>query len=319
MEAHLHKCIDSILNQSFVDFELLLINDGSSDKSGQICDKYAMTDSRVKVFHKANGGVSSARNVGLDNAKGKWVTFIDSDDTILSDFLSNFLSIEDADLKIQGATIIKDNQKSYINIENSCVIGHKECLDYYKKIHKECCYLTQTPWSKLFRMSIIRTNGIRFDENIRVGEDFLFNIVYILHVNKIVSKQGTGYYYLRDNSVLSTTTLTVNQEIELLNLLSPYFDNIGMTNKSVSDYFIYQKWTNIFRKSLRGNNSLKKENSKILVLFREKNYHNIANLFRFPYNIIVYTCSLPIRVQRSIIYCIFHTLNILFPRGNNEL
>ena len=79
-EQTLNRCIDSILGQTYRNFELLLINDGSKDRSGEICDEYARKDSRVKVFHKENGGVSSARNVGLDNARGEWITFCDSDD-----------------------------------------------------------------------------------------------------------------------------------------------------------------------------------------------------------------------------------------------
>ena len=78
-EKFLHRCIDSILAQTYTDFELLLIDDGSKDSSGTICDEYAAQDARVRVFHKENGGVSSARNLGLDNARGEWVTFVDSD------------------------------------------------------------------------------------------------------------------------------------------------------------------------------------------------------------------------------------------------
>ena len=81
-ESFLHKCINSILSQSYTNFELLLINDGSSDKSGEICDKFALKDDRIKVFHKKNGGVSSSRNLGINNAQGKWIMFIDSDDEI---------------------------------------------------------------------------------------------------------------------------------------------------------------------------------------------------------------------------------------------
>lgn len=80
VEKYLPRCIDSIIDQTFKNFELLLIDDGSKDKSGEICDEYAKRDNRIKVFHKENGGVSSARNVGLDSAKGEWIIFCDSDD-----------------------------------------------------------------------------------------------------------------------------------------------------------------------------------------------------------------------------------------------
>lgn len=83
-KQYLPRCIDSNLNQSFTDFEILLIDDGSTDESGRICDSYAVKDERILVFHKENGGVSSARNIGLKNAKGEWVCFLDSDDEMLS-------------------------------------------------------------------------------------------------------------------------------------------------------------------------------------------------------------------------------------------
>ena len=102
-EKYLDRCIQSILSQTYTDFELLLINDGSTDSSGAICDKYAEQDSRVRVFHKENGGVSSARNVGLDNAKGEWVTFCDSDDWVENCWLDTFVeNSENTDLVVQG-------------------------------------------------------------------------------------------------------------------------------------------------------------------------------------------------------------------------
>lgn len=90
-EKTLKKCLNSIINQTYVDWELLLINDGSKDNSGNICDEYAIIDRRIKVFYKENGGVSSARNLGLDNACGDWVTFCDSDDFVFPDWLSNYV------------------------------------------------------------------------------------------------------------------------------------------------------------------------------------------------------------------------------------
>ena len=100
-EKYLPRCIDSILAQTFTDFELLLIDDGSKDNSGAVCDEYASKDERVRVFHKENGGVSSARNVGLDNAKGEWITFVDSDDWIAETMyqeMYELATLENADI-----------------------------------------------------------------------------------------------------------------------------------------------------------------------------------------------------------------------------
>lgn len=93
-EKYLGECVQSILNQIFTDFELLLIDDGSTDQSGAICDTYALQDKRVKVFHKENGGVSSARNMGLDEARGEWIVFVDSDDWVANSYFSELLSFK---------------------------------------------------------------------------------------------------------------------------------------------------------------------------------------------------------------------------------
>lgn len=115
-ENCLHRCVDSILIQTYTDFELLLINDGSKDSSGSICDEYSVIDKRVHVFHKENGGASSARNIGLENAKGEWITFCDSDDFVDSDWLMNFIenSNGNCDLVVQTIKILnKEYDKIY--------------------------------------------------------------------------------------------------------------------------------------------------------------------------------------------------------------
>ena len=109
-ESTLRRCVDSVLAQTFTDFECLIINDGSKDRSGAICDEYAARDSRVKVFHKENGGVSSARNVGLDNATGEWIAFVDSDDWAGEKYLESFSEYLDADLIISGIQSVNKNE-----------------------------------------------------------------------------------------------------------------------------------------------------------------------------------------------------------------
>ena len=112
----LHKCINSILAQTFQDFEILLINDGSTDESGAICDRYTLTDNRIRVFHKENGGVSSARNIGLRNACGEWIYFVDSDDTIYNDCLETLISqtSDDVDCVTGGYTCVYNGKTSGI-------------------------------------------------------------------------------------------------------------------------------------------------------------------------------------------------------------
>jgi len=109
VEDYLQRCIDSILEQTFTNWELILIDDGSPDKSGKICDEYAQRDNRVRVFHKENGGVSAARNEGLIQAKGEWITFIDSDDYVDKTFLEDFgLSRYKADIYLEGYQVEKN-------------------------------------------------------------------------------------------------------------------------------------------------------------------------------------------------------------------
>ena len=150
-EKYLHRYIDSILAQTFTDFELLLINDGSKDNSGAICDEYAAKDSRVRVFHKENGGASSARNMGLDNAKGKWVTFVDSDDYILPSFLAIYsvLCKSNADLCIQS---IIPNYEISSGYKITCSSFNYEGNVKEALLLLSNCQLTGSICNKLFRI-----------------------------------------------------------------------------------------------------------------------------------------------------------------------
>ena len=111
-ERYLSRCIDSILEQSFTDFELLLINDGSNDNSADICDEYVAKDSRVLVFHKENGGASAARNYGLDKAVGKYVCFIDADDWVGKDYIKQLLPYEGEDMVICSISYEGDTNRN---------------------------------------------------------------------------------------------------------------------------------------------------------------------------------------------------------------
>ena len=142
-EKYLRRCIDSILAQTFTDFELLLIDDGSKDKSGEICDEYAEKDLRVRAFHKLNGGVSSARNIGLDKARGEWICFVDSDDYVNNIFLEKWQLQSTVDLIIQGYWNVVNDGKNKEKVPMEAICGNDvnaaiSILSNYESTYKKC-------------------------------------------------------------------------------------------------------------------------------------------------------------------------------------
>ena len=202
-EKYLKKCIDSVLNQTFTNFELLLINDGSHDNSGAICDKYAEKDSRVMVFHQENKGVSSARNLGLDNAKGEWICFVDSDDWVEENYLNDLIiSIEpNIDFVIGGFTqrintTTKDQSLTDVNlIVNS---QNKELI-----LNKFALFNYSYPFAKLYRSEIINRNLIRFLTKAIMFEDTIFLMEYLKHSNFIKLINSKDYQYILNEGSLS--------------------------------------------------------------------------------------------------------------------
>ncbi len=200
-EKYLNRCIDSILVQTYTNFELLLINDGSKDKSGEIIDKYAEKDNRIKVFHKENGGVSSARNKGMKNAFGEYITFIDADDYIISTFLEDFAIENNIDLHAQGVALVYNNRdlNHYYKYDISKICNIKQF--YIESVDNN---MISGPCSKLYKKHIIELNNITFDESISFGEDSLFIIDYISHCKIAKESNRCGYIYTHENDISLT-------------------------------------------------------------------------------------------------------------------
>ena len=186
-EKYLGACIDSILAQSYRDFELILVDDGSRDSSPRICDDYAQKDGRVKVIHKANGGVSAARNDGLDIAKGEYVTFIDSDDWVEREYLQSLYDKRSLDFVIGNFINQPSGKKRKIN---ECTFIGDKLKDYIKNTYLSNGY----PWGKLFKNKIINNNAIRF-KKIKVYEDLLFCLEYVRHCSSICCMSKAHYHY----------------------------------------------------------------------------------------------------------------------------
>ena len=179
VEQFLPYCIDSIIVQTFTDYELLLVDDGSRDNSGKICDEYAKKDNRIRVFHKVNGGVSSARNLGLNNANGEWVCFIDSDDTVSNNYIQHMAeAISDKDVLI--LTNYKKDTMGVCPVKlDNITLHNDEIIRYF--IDNNIFALT-APYSKLYKIEIIKKYSLNFPEGINMGEDVIFIMRYL---NKI--------------------------------------------------------------------------------------------------------------------------------------
>ena len=193
VERYLPRCIESILKQSYTNFELILIDDGTPDRSGMICDRYAEKDSRIRVVHKENGGVSSARNAGIDVAKGDWITFIDSDDWVSNSFLESFFqdTIEDFDLLIGSCKIVRSRVQHYINRDGE--INIYECLDGAIKALEN--FMFDVPWGKMFKRDLILDNKLNFPVGIKWGEDSHFVAEYLALCKKMRFVSGAVYNY----------------------------------------------------------------------------------------------------------------------------
>lgn len=216
-EATLPQCVDSVLTQDFTDFELILVDDGSKDGSLQICEEYARKDNRVTVIHKENGGVSSARNRGLEIVKGKWVTFVDSDD-----YLGNeFFPTEELEVDIVFG--------SYLNVMDAREVGgfSSEVMHGTTLGDVVACYGNDTilrgPCAKWFRRDLI--GNIRFPEDMKVGEDTCFVWQYLSRCQTYaVLPQST--YYVRLSALASEQKygMKVDNAVKSLTRLKTAFE-----------------------------------------------------------------------------------------------
>lgn len=195
-EQYLLRCFDSILSQSFTDFELLLIDDGSTDGSGTICDSYAEKDNRIRVFHKENGGVSSARNLGLNEAQGEWICFVDSDDELLpnglqimTDGISNEVDMIMAGYhEFEGETLLTDTSK----FGKDGLISRNDAL--LMMYPSESMPYMGYPWGRLYKRNLVLEKDLSFDVHIKIKEDTLFVVEYLCSIQNQVYYISTPVY-----------------------------------------------------------------------------------------------------------------------------
>lgn len=197
-EAYLHRCVDSILAQTFQDFEVLLIDDGSPDRSGEICDEYARKDRRVRVFHKENGGVSSARNVGLDNTVGEYICFVDPDDWLDGNCFEHCIRLAER----HHLDILQFSYKMISSIDGNVLsVRDYECNPINWETFVKADHFMVCVGGQFIRSTIVRRWYLRFDENLHLAEDQLFMMKTMSKSGKIAQTKCVYYnYYQNPNS-----------------------------------------------------------------------------------------------------------------------
>ena len=226
VEKYLEKCLESVIHQTYKGIEIILVDDGSTDRSGVICDEYAQEDQRIRVIHQTNAGVSAARNTGLDTAKGEWILFVDSDDWIHTELLEicfkyltektdicffGFREVEkeSTETTIEKVVVKQILEKDFLGLQYRIFNRDREaCCSQIVKLSSPC---------KIFRKKMLNDNKLRFPEQLVNGEDGVFNLYAYQYAKEAICIENPLYFYrIRSDSV--TNKYTENIEKDFANL-----------------------------------------------------------------------------------------------------
>lgn len=231
VEGYLEKCVESILAQSFKEFELILVDDGSADQSGALCDQLAEKDGRIRVIHQENRGLGGARNTGLHAAKGEWLLFVDSDDWIDPWTLDSSLALgeeQDADMVVFGFRSVDEQG----NVLGTFAEKQPKGEPLTAAEHKDILLIGPAAWNKLYRRSLFEKTGVEYPSRVWY-EDIRTTQKLLPAVRRAVFSDYVGYNYLqRPGSIMNNLTLDRNREIlEAFDDLLGYYASAGLANE----------------------------------------------------------------------------------------
>lgn len=315
-QEYLKNTVQDVINQSYGDWELILVDDGSKDNSKNICIELQKFDNRIRFINKENTGVSDTRNIALDNAKGKYIAFIDSDDSVHKDYLKILLSsIEKSkgQLAVCGFKERKISTNGQIE-ELSRVFYPKEviAIEDMKDLIMDFgnSGLLNPLWNKLYNREIIEENNIRFKEEVETGEDFIFNLQYFRKINNICFSKGELYYYIRRNNNSITYQYIDNmyeKGLEIHNLLEDFLKDMNFYN-SKNKYILYgnhlmgvfSAFLNLFHKDCKLTLKQKKHYIKAIV---NREYVSECAVNRKRDKGLIGLTALLVRIKNSTIIC----------------
>ena len=237
-EQYLRRCVDSILNQEYTDFELLLVNDGSTDASGDICEEYGDRDPRVIVIQKENTGVSDSRNRALDRARGKYLQFLDSDDWITPDATRLFVRAAEeygCDMVISDFyRVVGERLSPKGDIEEEGVLTREEFAAHMMENPADFYY--GVLWNKLYRRDIVEEHNLRMDTDINWCEDFMFNLEYIRYAKVFYALHAPIYYYVKRKGSLASQGINISKTVKMKLNVFEYYNNFYKHVLEEEDY-----------------------------------------------------------------------------------
>lgn len=243
VEKYIGDCVNSIINQTYNNLEIILVNDGSNDRSAFLIDQFARNDSRINVLHKQNGGVSSARNAGLSVAHGDYVCFVDADDRIAPEFVEHFMHIavqNNADLVMSTQTIEGSLKEESNNHKFEIWTSEKSTSEIlYAKFPIGC-------WNKIFKRSVIVENNMSFPVGFFMGEGLSFITKFAQVAKKIVAINRALYFYRRDNLDSATTAISVNKMENALSAIKYIRKNLIIKSRRINTAIDFHEWLTAF-------------------------------------------------------------------------
>lgn len=237
---YIGRCIESILGQEYGDFELLLVDDGSQDSSGAVCDEFAARDPRVRVTHKENSGVSDTRNYAIGQARGTYLQFVDSDDWLTPDATRLFVRAAEehhCDLVISDFyRVIGDRVSHKGDIEEDGVLTREDFAAFMMERPADFYY--GVLWNKLYRRELVEQYQLKMDAEISWCEDFMFNLEYIRHAESFYALRTPVYYYVKTKGSLASQGMSITKTIKMKLMVFEYYNNFY---KNVLDEEEYEK------------------------------------------------------------------------------
>ena len=286
-EEYLNKCIDSILNQSFNDYELILVNDGSIDNCPQIIDQYAKKDKKIKIIHKENGGLVSARKAGTQKAQGEYIVCVDADDYIKQDYLKDIAEIiknNKVDIICTGYCRLSNDVEKQINIDYREGYYSKE--DIIKEIYptlvqgKDATHFPVNIWAKAYKRDLYSKIQLNVDDSVTIGEDGVVSIPYIYLANSMYIINKHEYVYRTNNKSMTSSIAVLDPQYpkKVYKEYIKYIDDNKYDFKQQLDRFVVHQ---VFSMALSQFNNKRNVKERINNILNDDLYKNALNNVEF--------------------------------------